>query len=141
MNNFVNLQVSIADIIITDDMYIPFEKTQINPLIKFDRYPEELYTIIVVDPDAPSPENPIYKYWLHLLIVNNNDKIAKYEKPAPPPGSGDHRYYFYLYKQNKKIDKDDISLTEVNIRKKFNLAKFVTDNNLEKVASTYSPSR
>lgn len=30
----------------------------------------EYYTLMVVDPDAPSRKNPTYRHWLHWLEVN-----------------------------------------------------------------------
>ena len=28
------------------------------------------YTLLMVDPDAPFPENPFLKYWLHWMVVD-----------------------------------------------------------------------
>jgi large subunit ribosomal protein L35 len=29
-----------------------------------------LYTLLMVDPDAPSRENPVKRSWLHWMVVN-----------------------------------------------------------------------
>lgn len=56
-----------------------------------------LYTTLIVDPDAPYPSNPIYKYHLHLMIVNSSDIIINYYPPNPPIDSAPHRYYVLLF--------------------------------------------
>jgi hypothetical protein len=39
-----------------------------------------LYTLLMVDPDAPSRENPKYAQWLHWMVTNiHNDDVT------PPP--------------------------------------------------------
>ncbi|XP_071827636.1 protein D2-like [Apostichopus japonicus] len=70
------------------------------------------YTLIMVDPDAPSRTNPTLRYILHWLITNlkgsdlqtgqhnTGDVIAPYHGPAPPLGSGPHRYYLLLFQQD-----------------------------------------
>ena len=98
--------------------------------IKLDRY----YTTIMVDPDAPSPKNPIYRFWLHWLVVNikNNEKgdiINKYAGPSPPKGSGTHRYYICVFEQTNKI----INLAEYP-RSKFDFINFIKQNNLKIIA-------
>ncbi|XWV24450.1 phosphatidylethanolamine-binding protein-like protein [Tupanvirus deep ocean] len=136
MNSF---SVVIAGITIRDGVFIPLERITQKPKIKFDRYPDEFYTILMVDPDAPSRENPIYKYWLHLLIINNNQKIVSYEPPSPPINSGKHRYIFYLLKQQGVLSKNKLQdFNDNNIdRKNFNLEDFINDNNLKIMSSVY----
>lgn len=69
---------------------IIFEKSQDVPKPIFDIGDNEYYTIAMVDPDAPSRENPIYKYFLHMLIVNNYQTLVSFQPPSPPKGSGYH---------------------------------------------------
>ena len=96
------------------------------PKIFFDRKPDKLYTIMMVDPDAPSMNDNKYKYWLHLLIVNNNDIIMPYHPPDPPSGSGKHRYYILVFEQCKKID----PLPVISRREKFNVNDFINDHDI-----------
>ena len=145
-----NFSVIIGDITVRNNIFIPLDKTKKTPKINFDRYPNEEYTIIAVDPDAPSRKNPIYKYWLHLLIINNNQKVIPYESPTK--GSGKHRYMFYLLKQQDTIDKNKlvitnkISQTVSNIkisdieRNNFNFGEFIHQHNLEIIDSVYFQS-
>src|SRR5579885_935004 len=98
---------------------IPFEKTQVQPKLKFNP-DNKYYSIIMVDPDAPSSKNPIYKYVLHWLVINNSEIILDFMPPAPPFGSGFHRYYINLFEQPNKI-----KLDEIPERHKFDLESFV----------------
>ncbi|KIY98153.1 Protein D2 [Monoraphidium neglectum] len=60
----------------------------------------------MADPDAPSPDAPKNRSWLHWLVVNcragevgggNGDVLCPYNGPTPPKGT--HRYVFVLYEQ------------------------------------------
>jgi Raf kinase inhibitor-like YbhB/YbcL family protein len=85
------------------------------------------FAIVCEDPDAPSPSKPAIEPWVHWVIFNippsctslpaNVERRAEvkeapgarqgqnswskdnlgYRGPAPPPGSGKHRYVFKLY--------------------------------------------
>lgn len=64
---------------------------------------EELYTMIMLDPDAPSRQNPKPGAFLHWLVVNipgnqveKGNHLATYIGAGPPQNSGSHRYYFYF---------------------------------------------
>lgn len=137
-----SFSVRIADFFIRDGIFIPFEKSHSKPKIKFDRYPEDNYAILMIDPDAPSRNNPIYADFLHLLIINNKKIIVPYEPPNPPKNSGRHKYVFYLLKQSTFIDEGKLNLSNIsnnsNInRKNFILSDFIRKNRLVIVASTY----
>jgi Raf kinase inhibitor-like YbhB/YbcL family protein len=85
------------------------------------------FALICDDPDAPSPRRPAPEPWVHWVLFNipadstalaqaisqtaepaevqgarqgknswPDDNIG-YRGPAPPPGSGRHRYFFKLY--------------------------------------------
>ncbi|XP_017408921.2 protein HEADING DATE 3A [Vigna angularis] len=64
-----------------------------------------LYTLVMVDPDAPSPSNPTMREYLHWLVINIpattgsnfGEEIVSYESPRPT--SGIHRLVFVLFKQ------------------------------------------
>ncbi|XP_067879439.1 phosphatidylethanolamine-binding protein 4 isoform X4 [Heterodontus francisci] len=66
------------------------------------------YVLVMVDPDAPCQRNPKYRYWRHWLVtgisganlrqgVVQGTVLTAYAPPTPPPGSGFHRYQFFLY--------------------------------------------
>lgn len=76
------------------------------PRVRWDADPLKLYTLLLVDPDAPSRTNPTersYRHWLVINIpgcdVNNGQIISDYVEPAPTIGSGLHRYVFLVYEQ------------------------------------------
>jgi len=95
-----------------------------------------LYTLMMVDPDAPCRKHPVARSWMHWLVVNikgdvtNGDTISDYQPPAPPCGSGYHRYTFLAYKQNGSIDKDSI---KISARAGFNVNKFHEKNQLSDI--------
>ncbi|KAJ7726686.1 phosphatidylethanolamine-binding protein [Mycena maculata] len=64
----------------------------------------------MVDPDAPTPQNPTFSELCHLLggefynhgghLVNATPAVSEFVQPAPPAGSDAHRYIFLLFKQS-----------------------------------------
>lgn len=69
-----------------------------------------LYTLVKVDPDAPSRVSPTAREWRHWVVVNipgkdisKGEVITPYMGPNPPKDTGLHRYVFLLYKQNDHI--------------------------------------
>lgn len=40
------------------------------PSVTFAGAPNKLHTLIMVDPDAPSPDNPTMAQWLHWIVTN-----------------------------------------------------------------------
>ncbi len=86
-------------------------ETSVKPQI-LDLPVEGCHTLIVVDPDAgktkptdPRPGNSD-RYYLHWLVVNisggdlaSGRQVVQYQKPTPPPGTGQHEYKFLLFSQ------------------------------------------
>ncbi|CAN6167626.1 hypothetical protein SEVIR_2G282000v4 [Setaria viridis] len=68
----------------------------------------KLYTLVMVDPDAPSPSKPEYREYLQWLVtdipeardVRFGNEIVPYESPRPPAGI--HRIVFVLFKQQAR---------------------------------------
>ncbi|KAK9071616.1 hypothetical protein SSX86_008045 [Deinandra increscens subsp. villosa] len=66
------------------------------------------YTLVMTDPDAPSPSDPYLREHLHWIITDipgTTDatfgrEIVSYEKPTPVMGI--HRYVFLLFKQRAR---------------------------------------
>ncbi|XP_020997034.1 protein TWIN SISTER of FT-like [Arachis duranensis] len=66
------------------------------------------YTLIMVDPDAPSPTHPNMREYLHWLVMNIpgttgtsfGQEIVGYESPRPIAGI--HRMVFVLFKQMRR---------------------------------------
>ncbi|XP_075221506.1 uncharacterized protein LOC142324552 isoform X3 [Lycorma delicatula] len=52
------------------------------------------YSVMMIDPDAPTIEHPIHRHWLHWLVVNSKgdkvhkgDIVAEYVGPCPQRGT------------------------------------------------------
>lgn len=112
---------------------IALEQVQQEPEITFEPQSEVKYTLIMVDPDAPSRGKPVAKEWLHWLVVDipgSDIKAGKvltaFNPSGPPAKSGLHRYVFLLFKQSSSLD----NLKPITNRRGFKVAKFVKDNGL-----------
>ncbi|CAN6478739.1 unnamed protein product [Victoria cruziana] len=66
---------------------------------------EQLYTLVMTDPDAPSPSEPSMREWVHWIVADipgatdpsQGREILPYMGPRPPIGI--HRYVFVLFQQ------------------------------------------
>lgn len=78
------------------------------PHVSVGRHPydhDSLYTLVMTDPDAPSPSEPHMREWVHWIVADipggsdasQGREILPYEAPTPPVGI--HRYVFVLFKQ------------------------------------------
>lgn len=96
----------------------------------------DLYTFMMVDPDAPSPTNPTFRNFLHWLVINipsqtpptseiweTGKEVVPYMGPAPPEGC--HRYVFLLFKQ-----KGEIMVDPIEDRKLFKVGDFMKQHQL-----------
>lgn len=111
------------------------------PTFEYDSSSDQLYTLAMVDPDAPSRAEPKLREILHYLIVNipgselsKGDTLAAYIGAGAPKGTGLHRYIFALYKQeNGKLVIDmKIPNNSRDGRINFSLKKFAETNKLGK---------
>ncbi|KAJ0013835.1 protein HEADING DATE 3A-like [Pistacia vera] len=65
----------------------------------------DFYTLVMVDPDAPSPSNPSLREYLHWMVTdipattgaNFGKELWCYESPRPTLGI--HRFVFVLFRQ------------------------------------------
>ncbi|GEM_PF-66179 len=106
----------------------------ISPPLTWGNWPEgtQQLALICDDPDAPSPRRPAPEPWVHWVIyqippdctrlseaippqerLNDPSGTAQgknswgtvgYRGPAPPRGSGPHRYIFTLYALSQKLE-------------------------------------
>ena len=63
---------------------------------------EKLYTLIIHDPDAPVG-NVVHWVKMNMSASSPGNEIIKYKGPAPPMGSGIHRYMFLFYEQEREM--------------------------------------
>ncbi|CAK9302838.1 unnamed protein product [Gordionus sp. m RMFG-2023] len=87
-----------------------------QPSLKWKYAEDSLYTLIKIDPDAPSKADPTSREWRHWLVVNiprddvnEGNIVSSYKGAGPPKGTGFHRYIFLVYKQNGRLDSSAIS--------------------------------
>lgn len=86
-------------------------QTRTEPRFNWTSVPKTLYTVVMVDPDAPMAFVPVLGEMLHYLSVNvpsaerfyEGDVVRPYAPPAPPLTSGNHRYLFLIYEQTERI--------------------------------------
>jgi len=81
------------------------------PTVTFPTDPSTFYTIIMVDPDAPSRDNPINGEYRHFVCANTpgteilkSEVLQEWAPPSPPSGSGLHRYVFLVYEQPERVE-------------------------------------
>jgi phosphatidylethanolamine-binding protein (PEBP) family uncharacterized protein len=104
----------------------------------------ETFTLIMVDPDAPTPQNQSLAQIRHLilgdlqldvsgsasagtaLLRNSTPALSDYFSPGPPAGSDPHRYTFMLYVQPSGFQQNASILVNASTPiTGFNLTSFV----------------
>ncbi|XP_049883522.1 protein D2-like [Pectinophora gossypiella] len=105
-----------------------------KPVVKWAAKEGEYYLLAMVDPDAPSRENPKFREWHHWLVgniyggdMNKGEVLIDYVGSGPPKGTGLHRYVFLVYKQPEKINYSKVNKIPNNSgekRGKSSIAKF-----------------
>ena len=109
-------------------------ETRFEPKVEYRVKPNTLYTLIMHDPDAVGGN------LLHWVTVNidgqTGDKLLQYKGPAPPKGSGTHRYILLLYEQPERIN---ARLSE----RSMSMAKFYEHmhTNLHPISTVYFTSK
>lgn len=118
--------------------------TQDEPTVSFNApagQPEAKYTVVLADPDAPSREDPKWGPYMHFALADvvpgqaAGTTLVSYMGPAPPQGTGPHRYVFLVYAQ--PVDRTPQLGKDAEDRPKFDVAKFATDNELDLVGATF----
>ncbi|KAK4694398.1 hypothetical protein P7C70_g8740, partial [Phenoliferia sp. Uapishka_3] len=109
--------------------------------------PDQTYTVLCVDPDAPSKVDQKWgpvRHWVQGgvrvgggKVVVERGAVMGYKGPGPPPKTGLHRYIFAIYRdtlpggvkplEEQKTFKDN----ELQSRLNWPFAEFVKENGLE----------
>ena len=114
---------------LVNNEFLKSSETQIKPKIKYNYNLNNLYTLIMYDPDAVNGTNV---HWLVTNIKNNikNGKILlPYQGPAPPANTGKHRYIFELYKQSEMLNVEPFEQRSISInllKSKLNLTNYIS---------------
>lgn len=116
------------------------------PSFHYETEQDQLYTLMMVDPDAPSRKEPTFREILHFMVANipgqdvaKGQTLAEYIGSGPPNGTGYHRYVFLLYKQKGPLESAmKITKTSREGRVKFSARNFAKANNLgEPIAANF----
>jgi phosphatidylethanolamine-binding protein (PEBP) family uncharacterized protein len=131
-----NITIQYNGIQLNYDDEATIEETGNIPIVNYDKDPNKWYTLMMVDPDAPSPSNPEYRYWLHWLVVNQSiksdgDIVNEYNGPDPPQGSNTHRYFTCVFEQQNPIHN-----IKEQPRKMFQVSDFVNEYDLKLISCT-----
>lgn len=110
------------------------------------------YTVLMVDPDAPYPQDPSSRFILHWMqpnltqsnntsssgrmLENTTAPAVPYLRPSPPTNSSAHRYIIYAFVQpsNFTIPQQYAGLSAMN-RTNFNLTGFLSEAGLDTPAA------
>ena len=82
-------------------MHILWENISSPPVIELQIDEKELFTILIIDPDAPNPPY-LHLWYQNVSLTNKGDIISTYMKPSPPDNKM-HRYNVLVYAQNNKL--------------------------------------
>ncbi|KAH6660880.1 phosphatidylethanolamine-binding protein [Truncatella angustata] len=107
------------------------------------------YTLILTDPDAPTPDDPKFAFWRHWilsglqplsgnggLVAVTKGPVTEYLGPGPKDDSKPHRYLFLLYREPEGLDlkKEDAGGEEFVQRRSFKPAEFAEKFGLKLVS-------
>ncbi|XP_034473662.1 putative odorant-binding protein A5 [Drosophila innubila] len=118
--------------IVEGKVYTPAE-LKFQPKLEWNADAQSYYTIVMLSPDAPSRENPMYRSWLHWLVVNVPGKdvakgqlISEYYGPLPLKDSGLCRYVALVYQQSDKLNFEEkqMDLKSAEDHSNFDVQKF-----------------
>jgi len=115
--------------LVNNNEFLKPSETQVEPKIKYDFNPNNLYTLVLYDPDAV---NGTHVHWIVTNIknnINNSKALLPYQGPAPPAKTGKHRYIFELYKQSEMLNVEPLGERSISInllRNKLNLSNYIS---------------
>jgi len=104
------------------------------------------YTFMMIDPDAPTPDDPKFGYWRHWVVASipsssadditaKGKTLTQYLAPGPKDESGPHRYLFLLFeeKAGEGLEKADVGGEEFVERRSFRAEELAAKKGLELV--------
>ncbi|KAF9926727.1 hypothetical protein FBU30_003759 [Linnemannia zychae] len=128
------------------------KETQHPPQVSFQAdSPNDKYTLVMTDPDAPSRKEPSMREYRHWVVANisgtsdfqpanvaQSTVVTPYMGPAPPKGSGPHRYILLLYKQTPSTNISALTTPlSASHRQGFKAKQFASQVHLELVGANY----
>ncbi|ODV85374.1 hypothetical protein CANARDRAFT_28171 [[Candida] arabinofermentans NRRL YB-2248] len=118
-------------------------KPPLLEIVEFKESKNDLYTVLMVDPDTPDLTNDSFSTTLHWglkdvqlsnedpiidakkLVENPDYEFIEYLPPVPEKNTGKHRLAIWVFRQNEKLS----NVTETS-REFFDIRKFTEDHNL-----------
>ncbi len=111
----------------------------------------QYYSLLMIDPDNFSRDNPTFRQFIHWWVINipgvaggqgvnvgDGFVVSPYMGCAPDKGSGRHRYVFLLYQQQAAIPTENIKVlgqpkllglvANLDERKNHDIAKWYNEN-------------
>ncbi|KAF8378634.1 hypothetical protein HHK36_029983 [Tetracentron sinense] len=90
------------------------------PIVRISGRADDLYTLVMTDPDAPSPSEPSLREWVHWIVVDipggtnpsRGKEILPYTGPRPPVGI--HRYILVLFQQKTLLSMVEQPISRAN---------------------------
>ncbi|KAF0991198.1 hypothetical protein HZS_3274 [Henneguya salminicola] len=80
-----------------------------TPYVAIPNSTDQLYTMVLIDPDVPTKEKSDQDVYMHWLVINifygnyqTGSECIPYAPPTPPANTGQHRYIFALYIQSDR---------------------------------------
>ncbi|KAJ6789894.1 hypothetical protein PWT90_03408 [Aphanocladium album] len=98
------------------------------------------YLAMLIDPDAPTPEDPKFAFWRHWVVSGlkpgataAGTTLTEFLGPGPKPESNPHRYLFLLFREpaSLALTKADVGGEEFVDRRSFDAAAFVAKHGLQ----------
>ncbi|CAL4120807.1 unnamed protein product, partial [Meganyctiphanes norvegica] len=129
------------------NVLIPSEAENPPTSVSWPTNPGKFYTFIMIDPDVPTRNFPVFREYLHCLVVNipgnkvtDGETLAEYIGPAPPAHTGFHRYVFLVYCQTRgeiDFDVERLSRAASYGRSNFKSQEFAETWSLDLVAGNF----
>jgi phosphatidylethanolamine-binding protein (PEBP) family uncharacterized protein len=148
----INLSVKFASISPSNGSFMRVSQVKETPSISIPSSTSppasQSFTFMLIDPDAPTPDDPKFAYWRHWFvasipstafassnIIDAGVTLTQYLAPGPKDESGPHRYLFLLFAEPEglKLEKADVGGEEFMDRRSFGALEFVKKHGLELV--------
>ncbi|KAJ6445141.1 phosphatidylethanolamine-binding protein [Purpureocillium lavendulum] len=110
------------------------------------------YMLMLLDPDAPTPEDPKFAFWRHWVlpglqplagvdgvVAQTKPAVTDYLGPGPKDSSNPHRYLFLLFREPDGLDltEADVGGQEFTHRRSFDAAAFIVQHKLKLVGMSW----
>ncbi|KAK3933412.1 Phosphatidylethanolamine-binding protein-like protein [Frankliniella fusca] len=114
-------------------------QVQDEPTISWEAEDDALYFLAMIDPDAPSRQDPSVAEVIHWQVANipgndvsRGDVKFEYRGSGAPKGTGLHRYIFLVFKQPGRLDLGSDRVVKRSRRGRLNwsLRKFAQEHKL-----------